>query len=613
MRNSLFARGFAIVALAVVGAAAIVLGAGMAVAERLHLESNAAALQRAALTVAVFLPDPSGDLEGFCAAAARSSGFRTTLVNGEGTVLADSGANPDSMENHLGRPEIASALTGTPAWNRRTSATTGIAMLYAAVPITDLSGSVGGSNLPRALRLALPMPTLLERMGPARASILLAALAAVLVALAASAFLMRLLTEPLGRLASKAREYSSPSNRATPAETAGSSAGRLPAEFALLEASLDAMATSLMTKAREAESLGSRYSGILRSAGEGIIALDAALTITEANPAAIELLGATQGKLRGSSLAAASGSEAMVALARDCIEKGSSESAEIVMYGMDERVFRVVANPLVSGDGRGAVMAVSDISKLRHLERVRTDFIANVSHELRTPIQLIKGFAESMDGIIRGDGPSDSQGDIPLGASRRAELARYLSIVEKHALRMERIVSDLLSLARLERDRSSWLTVEPCNSLSVVDEAVSLAAIQSDARKVGILHGRREDFSFSANPGLIGQALSNLLENAVRYSPEGAAVTIDTCSEGDFAVFVVRDRGTGIPAPDLERIFERFYRADKSRDRKSGGTGLGLAIVRHIAMAHDGDIKAESWLGEGSVFTLRIPLAGPHP
>jgi two-component system phosphate regulon sensor histidine kinase PhoR len=234
------------------------------------------------------------------------------------------------------------------------------------------------------------------------------------------------------------------------------------------------------------------------------------------------------------------------------------------------------------------------VTLLRKLERVRRDFVANVSHELRTPIQLIKGFSET----LREGGELEPE-----------ERERYLAIVERNALRMESLIEDLLSLARLEQEGTLWLKRESLGIEALVEEAVS--AIESKAAAKGIFITRKvsPDLRASVNAGLVVEALVNLLDNAVKYSPPGTTVSLRAEeAEGRRVSIAVQDRGIGIPKSELPRVFERFYRVDKARSRELGGTGLGLSIVRHIALAHGGDVEVESWEGEGSRFTIHLPI-----
>lgn len=598
------ARGFLIVALAALGVGMLVFIAGTRITEGILVRSNAALLTETARTAASFLDRyrveslPARERYArFCGEIARDSRFRVTLIDAAGDVLADSSFDVSRMQNHADRPEVRAALGGTSGWARRRSSTADEWMLYAAIPLAPGLPEAGQDEA-RVLRLALELPSLLDQAKNSRWTFAALSAAAILASLAASALLAHVLSSPVRHLAERARGYAT---RGYPARAALPVPDRnmLPPEFRVLGDALDSLAADLTRKADEAERMGSRYAGILDSAAEGIIAVDEKLSIIEANPAAHRLLGASPDSLRGADLSTAGASEAIIALVRESIRNRAPRDAEVQFYSSGERILQVKTSSFGSGAAAGAVIVLADITVLKRLERMRTDFVANVSHELRTPIHLIQGFSETLAADLADASASTT--------SARESRLHYVEIIRKNAIRMERIVSDLLMLARLERDPSGWLTVENCHADRLIGELVSTARHLATPKSVRIETTTAGERSFRANPGLIEQALFNLVENAIRYSPEGGMVTIEVYGDTETIEFKVRDRGSGIPAPDLPRIFERFYRADKSRDRKSGGTGLGLAIVRHIALAHGGSVNAESWAGEGSVFSIRIP------
>ncbi len=603
MRRSLFARSLAVISAAVLSVAVLVLALSIAISERAYIRSNADGLERAAVAAAAFLPEDwnstsnPGAAALFCADVGTESGYRVTLIDISGRVAGDSSADSISMSNHSDRTEVAGALAGRASWSRRLSTTLGEWMLYAAIPLR----APDGKTITGALRLALPLPGLMESLGDARRSMILAALVAALAALAGSAALVRILDRPVVLLADRARLHArGDMGSDAAAEARGASqppplrrqADHMPRELKVLEESLDSMAADLNKKAAEAEALGKRFSAILDSAGEAIMALDCSLKIIEANPAAHAMLGAEPGTLLGLLLTQIAGISGLVSIANRCIASDRAVADEVNLYPGSEKIVRVNASLLGGAEKQGIVLAISDISMMKRLETMRTDFVANVSHELRTPIHLIRGFAET----LRSGGLEGEAAD------------RYLEIIEKNALRMERIVEDLLSLARLEKDPSGWLSMESCLVEDIGAAAFENVKNQAELKSIRLESAVQSGLRLMANPGLVEQALTNLLENAIRYSPQGSIVTLEAEAGNGIVELRVRDRGSGIPAPDLERIFERFYRADKSRDRKSGGTGLGLAIVRHIAIAHGGSVQAESWSGEGSVFTIRLPL-----
>lgn len=612
MKNGLFARSLAVVSTAVIAVALVVLGLSLSIAEKTYIKSNAEGLERAAWASTSFVPqnwaDPAGSTQAgfFCARLSADSGYRVTLIDASGKVLGDSGADPASMDNHSDRPEVASSLSGKASWSRRLSATTGEWMLYAAIPLRGPEGGIPTG----ALRLSLPLPGLMESLDDAKRSMILAALVVALAALAGSFLLVRTLDRPIVLLSEHARRLASGRTaESAPVQVAPKS---IPGELKFLEESLDSLAADLTRKAEEAEAQSRRFSAILDSAGEAILALDCRLKVIEANPAAHTLLGAEPGSLLGKLLPPIAGTSALVSIAERCLASGAAITEDVNLYPGSEKTVHVNASLLggtgdsvgasagtaavTAGEVSGIVLAVTDISVLKRLETMRTDFVANVSHELRTPIHLIRGFAET----LRSSGQD------------RVEADRHLAIIERNALRMERIVEDLLTLARLEREPSGWLSVESCSLEDICQSAFENVKGQAEARSVRLESSIQPSLALTANPGLVEQALTNLLENAVRYSPAGSAVLLEAKARDGTIELSVRDRGSGIPAPDLQRIFERFYRADKSRDRKSGGTGLGLAIVRHIALAHGGSVQAESWSGEGSVFTVSLPAAGPR-
>jgi two-component system phosphate regulon sensor histidine kinase PhoR len=238
-------------------------------------------------------------------------------------------------------------------------------------------------------------------------------------------------------------------------------------------------------------------------------------------------------------------------------------------------------------------MVLGDVTRLHKLEQVRKDFAANVSHELRTPIQIIKGFAETLlDSPLRDKG----------------KLRRVISIIEKNALTMENLTNDLLSLVSLEDETGPRPDMKETDPARILEEAAAAAGPRAREKKIRIATRCPRGLSIRLHAALVVQALINLLDNAVKYSPPSSTVSLEAeCGTGDF-VISVKDQGIGIPAEHLDRIFERFYRVDRSRGQDPGGTGLGLAIVRHIALLHHGDVEVESHAGEGSVFRIRIPL-----
>ncbi len=283
--------------------------------------------------------------------------------------------------------------------------------------------------------------------------------------------------------------------------------------------------------------------------------------------------------------------EAAVGELVDSALRGEPSSRTVELFGPPRRVVVITTTPVATGSEPAAVAVVDDITERRRLEAVRTDFVANISHELKTPVGAIGLLAETMQAE-----------DDPAVTARLAER------VQAEAVRVGRTIEDLLELSRIELGQLSEL--EPVAVADVVTEAV--ARIRPAAEQAGITidaDAVDEGLVVAGEHRQLISALSNLIDNAVKYSDAGGSVEVGASGHHGEVVLTVADHGIGIPARDLERVFERFYRVDQARSRQTGGTGLGLAIVRHVVANHHGSVEVESRLGEGSLFTLRLPVA----
>jgi two-component system sensor histidine kinase SenX3 len=351
-------------------------------------------------------------------------------------------------------------------------------------------------------------------------------------------------------------------------------------------------ATAARRRARTAdaqvEALGDRVrrlEGALDLVGEGIVVADPSGARLFTNAAAGLLTGVRH-------------EEALVAAAVDSALTagldGHTVERTVDLFGPPTRQVSVAASPLgPSGNRLGAVVLIRDESRLRRLEAIRQEFVANVSHELKTPIGAIALLAETL---------ADTDTSSP---TELADAERRLGLLVEESHRLSRIIDDLLALSEVEgRDR----TREPVDLADVVEDAVS--GLQPLAERLGV------DIELDATEGQsclgdrrqLGSAVTNLVDNALKYADGASPVTVDVRRGDGWADVVVRDRGIGIPQSELERVFERFYRVDKARSRDTGGTGLGLAIVRNVARSHGGEVLVTSREGEGSTFTLRLPL-----
>ena len=523
-----------------------------------------------------------------------TGGYRLTLTGTDGSVLYDSGFDVQSMENHGGRPEFAAALAGNEGVALRESDTAGIVNLYVAIPLyTGEPPRVSG-----ALRLALPVPSFGRRVAAAVLPNIYLPLLTAAAAIAAVYAFSRSLGRSFMRLEELAKTVSATPHTEIAALPLVSVSDT--EEFRALEAALRDMAAELARRIEEAQAEGSRLEGILNGMNEAVFAVDSGLLLRLVNPSARRLFSIAEGT-EPYLLEAVRATE-LEAAARRVLSGGGPEESEIhLSTGGKRRFFRVFAGPLQPLGG--AIIVLEDITRIKRLEQVRKDFVANVSHELRTPIQLIKGYAETLLDLP------------PEEMSENGEtIRRGLTIIQKNALVMENLTTDLLSLAAMEAMEDSGaphleLTEQEIGPL--LEEAAQAAASPARQKGTAVSVDCRTPLRAKVHGALVVEAIVNLLDNAVKYTPPGSEVVVRAFTGGDDdgELFLeVADNGPGIAPEHLNRIFERFYRID--RGRNSAGTGLGLAIVRHIALMHGGTAEAESCAGDGSVFRLRLPLTG---
>jgi two-component system phosphate regulon sensor histidine kinase PhoR len=347
-------------------------------------------------------------------------------------------------------------------------------------------------------------------------------------------------------------------------------------------------------------SLGSRVrdlEAILHSTASGFIAIDPTQRVLDLNPAAAEWLHVTRELGRGRLVQEIARHPELNRFLNDAVDRHESLERTIRLQGPPERELRVLSEPLRDPSGRslGLLLSLQDVTQLRRLELLRSEFVANVSHELRTPITSIKGYIETL---------------LQVGTEDPARVRKFIEIVHRNTVRLSNLVEDLLALASIEQIESNdvqRLEMIELPAMDVVREVASLLGPTAEAKRIHLDIKGDPEVRVRANRTLAEQAISNLLANAIRYSPEGTTVTLGVRAVGEECELSVRDEGPGIAKKHLDRIFERFYRVERSRTSASGGTGLGLAIVKHIAHAHGGHVDVVTEPGEGCCFTVRLP------
>ena len=504
------------------------------------------------------------------------SGRRVTLIAADGKVLADTDADPAAMDNHRLRPEVAAALASGEGVSVRRSDTVGRELMYYALRLPEEGGSV--------LRIAVPVAGLDEHLAALTRGLLLFSVAALVAAAGLCFVLVRRHTAPLVDLTRLAEGIAGGDlSRRTPVREGG--------EVGALARSLNAMADSLAGMVAQIRKDHEEMKSVLAGMEEGVIATDRKQKILLFNPGAAALLDFAPETASGKLLWEVVREEEVIQAAKESVESGERRSFQLGPVRGRHLDVSVYPWP-AEGPGEGVVIVAHDATESVRYQELRKEFVANVSHELRTPLTMIKGFLETLqDGAIT---------DTVKGPE-------FLATIAKHVDQLTNLVSDLLELSRLEsRAGLPRLTrVEIAGTLVKVVDFMRPAAEK-----------RRQALELSVNGGLPGvagdpdyleRAVSNLIDNAIKYTPEGGKVRVSARAAGDEVVIEVVDSGIGIPPEDLPRIFERFYRVDKSRSREMGGTGLGLSIVKHVVQVHGGVVDVESEVGKGSTFRVRLP------
>ena len=520
-------------------------------------------------------------LEEWAHQVAQRTHARVTVIDPAGAVLADSHHDPETMENHAGRPEVQAAHRQGVGSSLRRSATINHDLCYLAL---ELSYRARPGHI---LRLALPLEDVDNSIAAVRWRILGSSLVAGMVALAIAFVFSRSFTARISRL----RAF---------AEGLGKgqfSPGSLPDgddELGALGRSLSSTASQLCNLVDRLSVESEQREAILTSMVEGVLAVDSNLRITFANESFSRAVGAPIPIPPKAPLVELVRNPELREILSSVLAGGGSVKRRLPLPGVAERVFEVQAAPLASGSARGAIAILHDITDLERLERVRRDFVANVSHELRTPLTAIRGYAETL-----------LEGALEDHENNR----RFLEIIKAHAIRLNNIASDLLTLSELESGRP-LPAPEPVSVRAAAESALRTVEAEARLRGVTLTRGRMEDARVLGDRFQIEQALVNLLDNAVKFNrPSGdVRLEITLSTEGRLCVSI-SDTGVGIPHDDVRRIFERFYRVDKARSREVGGTGLGLSIVKHIVERLNGTVSVESQLGKGSTFTLAFPIA----
>ena len=534
--------------------------------------------------------DTPQQLETLVRQLGQASGTRITLIAVDrpgvvrGQVLADSEADPATMENHATRPEFQIALQGRPGRQIRYSQTLKENMMYVAVPVTQ------NGKITTVLRTAIPLTRVNDALATLYGSIGVSAVVVAVIAALIGWYVSRRISSQMADIKVGAQRLA-----------AGDFTQKLYVprveEFASVAESINQMAEQLDDRLRRLTHERNEREAVLASMVEGVLAVDAEERVIAVNAAAARLLDTDPSAAEGKSIQEIVRNPDLQHVVAQTLDGHRPIEADIVMrVGAEDRNLQANGT-LLRGDGEGgaagAVVVLNDVTRLKRLEAVRRDFVANVSHELKTPVTSIKGFAETLE-----DGALDDP-----AASRR-----FVRIIAGQADRLNSIIEDLLALSTLEQSGDSpLLQLEEADLCDVVAVALEVCGPKAEAKHIVLNEACPGSLLARVSPPLLEQAVVNLVDNAIKYSAEGSAVEVGLAETDDEIVVSVTDQGQGVAREHLPRLFERFYRVDKARSRDLGGTGLGLAIVKHIAQIHGGRVSVDSVVGRGSTFRIHLP------
>ena len=503
-------------------------------------------------------------------------GARITIIDKDGVVLADSEEDPATLDNHSNRPEVIEALSQGTGSSIRYSSTLGYSMMYVAVPITSNGGVAG------VARVALPLTQIDKSLQHINRVIIIGAVSAAVIAILLAFQILRITTEPVKRLTHLSRKMAQGELDQEIQITSRDEVGELARAFNQMAARLKEM-VALITNERD------RMATILSNIDDAIFMVDGDSKITTMNRAAENIFQVSEKKALGHTLIEIVRDHELNDVLQRCLSTKKQQTGAVEIKPK-KQFLAMIAIPL-QGEG-GCLVHIQDLTELRRLEMIRQDFISNISHELRTPIASVKALAETLNE----------------GAIEDPSVAKdFLSKINAEADKLAQMVQELGELSRIESGEAT-LQKRRINIAEAIGRAVDRLRAQADRAGLNLNVAIPPTLpEVVADEARVEQILVNIIHNAIKFTPSGGRISISAKAKDNDILVSVADTGIGIPPDDLPRIFERFYKAAKSRT--GGGTGLGLAIAKHIVEAHGGRIWAESVEGRGSTFNFTLPLA----
>ncbi|EDO0035860.1 PAS domain-containing protein [Listeria monocytogenes] len=532
--------------------------------ENLDLDKDAATIQKSL--------DPLGE----------DIDARITVIDSKGDVVADTKKDPEKLDNHMNRPEVTDILKKgeSVGISIRESDSLGYSMLYVAVPVKH-QGKTDG-----VLRISISLESVDAAVAKLWGNLALIFGIALVIIAAISVFIARKITRPV-------REIIEVSTDLANHKYDSRIHGKISGELQDLSISVNTLAESLETQMFEIKQNEQRLNAIVQNLVSGVMLINVDKQVIMTNRTMYQILGETE--ITGKPFYEVIKSFALSQLIEATFETKTIQQKEIILYFPREMILDASVSPILGENGEitGIILLLHDITQIRHLENVRSEFVTNVSHELKTPVTALKGFAETLlDGAMYDE----------------VLLKKFLTIIKEESDRLHRLIMDILALSRIEQNPVAE-NVELVDVDEVIEQSARTIFEMATEKNIRVTIPEKTSASvmIETDRDKLQQIVINLLSNAINYTPVDGKVEVKLIEQEAEVITEVTDNGIGIPAKDIDRVFERFYRVDKARSRHSGGTGLGLSIVKHLVENCGGRIEVESQEEVGSTFRVTLP------
>lgn len=581
MRKKLFITYLIIAVATMIALGATFLGKGYSSFVNISRDDYMAQAELIGTILEMELSESSFGFSEFAEKYAQEYGVRITIVNDTGKVVAESSGAYDEMENHAKRIEIKKALKGEKYSTKRYSKTLEMECMYCAVPVQS-------ERFQGVLRVSVPLEELRGLGFGFLESVLITTVIILILILIVAVYLSNYIIKPLDEVTSAAKKIAN-------GDLQVKIYTRQKDQIKLLADAFNSMTEKLKENLASLYARNGELEAILYSMDNGVVALDQESKIIFCNQEFKALVSREDDNISGLPIYHVMRNQMLYDIIDKVKKDEESVSKEGQIYGKEECIMKITGTPLYEEKEDqvvGALVVLEDVTQIRKLERMRSDFVSNVSHEFKTPLTSIRGFVDTLKN----------------GAIHDEKVAmKFLDIIDIETERLSNLILDILVLSEIENSHD--YNVKENDVKEILNDVITLLTPKVKEGVTLLCETDAYIKPYSCNEDRIKQLLINLIDNAIKYTEEGK-IFVKCKSDGNFLYITVEDTGAGIEKEYLERIFERFYRVDKSRSSKTGGTGLGLSIVKHIVEMYNGHIEVESEVSLGTRFMVRLPYHG---